>query len=113
MRKSTNAFRLGSKKLVDAFVKLLAIPELNREDLAIAYSCNSFSSKEIYYIFVNCDRFKRSFTPLEEISSGEVIVDGKRAGVKKIEKPYGVEIKGNSVVLEPLTFAVIRVKSNK
>ena len=113
LRKSTNAFRLGSKKLVDAFVKLLAIPELNREDLAIAYSCNSFSSKEIYYIFVNCDRFKRSFTPLEEISSGEVIVDGKRAGVKKIEKPYGVEIKGNSVVLEPLTFAVIRVKSNK
>ncbi len=115
LRKSTDAFRLGSKKFVDNYVKLLAIPELNREDLAIAYSCRSFSNKDVYYIFVNCDKIKRSFTPLEEVSKGEVIVDGKRAGVKKIEKPYGVEIKEkeNSVVLEPLTFAVIRVKSNK
>ena len=69
--------------------------------------------KDVYYIFVNCDKIKRSFTPLEEVSKGEVIVDGKRAGVKKIDKPFGVEFKGDSVVLDPLTFAVIRVKSNK
>ena len=67
----------------------------------------------IQYIKLLNSRFKRSFSPLEDISHGEVIVDAKRAGVKKIEKPYGVKIKGNSVVLEPLTFAVIRVKTYK
>ena len=114
LRKSSDAFRLGAKALAKVFVKKLDVPEIKEKDLAIAYSCKAHkSNKETFYIFANCDSIKRTFTLSKDLTKGDLIVDGKKAGTTKIDKPFGVEVKNNSVVLDPLTFAVIRVESNK
>ena len=113
LRKSSDAFRLGSNTLAKLNVKMLPVPEIKQEDLAIAYSCTSKSKEETFYVFVNCDSFKRTFSLKEDLTKGDLIVDGKKAGVIKIDKPFGVEVKQDSVILEPLTFAVIRVESHK
>jgi secreted pullulanase len=113
LRKSSDAFRLGSKKFMEEHVKQLAIPEIKDQDLAIAYSCSSISGNETFYVFVNCDSSKRAFTLSKDLTKGDLIVDGKKAGVNKIDKPFGVEVKKDSVVLEPLTLAIIRIESNK
>ena len=113
LRKSSNAFRLGSNKAAENCVKQLDVPEIKDKDLAIAYSCSSISGNETFYVFANCDSTKRTFTLAKDLTKGDVVVDGKKAGINKIYMPDGIEVKNNSVVLEPLTFAVIRVKSNK
>lgn len=109
LRKSTDAFRLGTIESVEANVKLLSIPEIKETDLAIAYSCHSVEKGDTYYVFANCDNVKRCFTLSEDLTKGEVIVDAKKAGITKIDKPLGISITSNKIELEPLTFVVIRV----
>ncbi len=108
LRKSSDAFRLGTIEAVDNNVKLLEVPEIKEEDLAIAYSCHSLLTNETYYILANCDNQKRTFTLSEDLTTGEVVVDAKKAGVMKINKPEGFVLTANSIELEPLTVVVIR-----
>ena len=110
LRKSTDAFRLGTISSVDQNVKLLSIPEIKKEDLAMAYSCHSVENNDTYYVFANCDEIKRTFTLSEDLTNGEVIVDAKQAGITKINKPQGLVLASNKIELEPLTFVVIRKK---
>lgn len=113
LRKSTDAFRLGSIKSVDENVKLLEIPEIGEEDLAIAYSCTSVEKGETYYIFANCDSVEREFSVDTDLTKDDVVVDSAKAGIKKIQAPTGIKIAGKKLTLDPLTFAVIRKKGKE
>ena len=108
LRKSTDAFRLGTIEAVNENVTLLDIPEIKKEDLAIAYSCHSVESDNTYYVFANCDSKRRKFTLSEDLTGGMVLVDAEKAGVEPIVEPKGVAMKSDSIVLEPLTFVVIK-----
>ena len=109
LRKSTDAFRLGTIEAVDANVKLLPIPEIKEEDLAIAYSCHSVANGDTYYIFANCDDKQRTFTLSEDLTKGEVIVDANKAGTLKIENPEGITLTSSKIELRPLSVAIIRL----
>ena len=108
LRKFTDAFRLGTIEAVEANVKLLDVPEIKEEDLAIAYSCHSVENGETYYIVANCDNQKRVFTMPEDLSTADVLVDAEKAGTSTITEPKGVIITPKSVTLDPLTVVIFR-----
>ena len=109
LRRSSDAFRLGSKKLVDENVSLIAFSEARDEDLIIAWSCKS-TNGGIYWIFVNADSQARDFTTGLNLSEGEVIVDREQAGIEPLKKPAGCRIEGTKISLEPLTVIILRKK---
>lgn len=108
LRKSTDAFRLGSIDAVDANVKLLDIPEIKEEDLAIAYSCRSERESKTYYVFANGDDVTRRFTLSKDLSKAEVLVDANNAGTIPIANPSGVVVTPTSLELSPLTITILR-----
>lgn len=110
LRRSSDAFRLGNKKLVDENVSLIAAPEIKDEDLAIAWSCKA-TSGESYWIFVNADNIGREFTTGLNLADGEVIVDRETAGIESIKTPAGCRIEAKKISLEPFTVVVIRKKA--
>ncbi len=107
LRRSSDAFRLGSKALVDSNVKLIDAPEIAVEDLLIAYNCMA-TDGTIFHIMVNADSKARTLTVNFDLQKCEVVVDGWQAGIKAIAKPVGINLNGSQVTLEPLTAAVIR-----
>lgn len=109
LRKSTNAFRLGTKALVDSNVKLINAPEINANDLVIGYSCQSTDGTGTYYVFVNADNARRTLTLQENLTSGIVLVDNDEAGVTEVSERSGFELTANSIALDPLTAVVIRI----
>lgn len=109
LRKSTNAFRLGSKQLVDRHVTLIEEPAMRAYDLAIAYRCASADGTGVYYVFVNAGRILRTWALQDDLMGGEVLVDGSRAGVEALASSSGIVLSKGAVTLEPLTAAVIRV----
>lgn len=110
LRRSSDAFRLGSKKLVDANVSLIAVPEIKDEDLAIAWSSRA-TSGESYWIFVNADNQAREFSTDLNLAAGEVLVDREKAGIEPIKNPAGCRIAGKKISLEPLTVIIIRKRA--
>ncbi len=109
LRRSTDAFRLGSKSLIDKNVRLIEAPEIAAEDLVIAYTCQSGDGKA-YHVFVNADEKTRVFTTGLDLSGGQVLVDGQNAGLEAIQKPFGCSINGSAISLEPLTVVIIMEK---
>ncbi len=105
LRRSTDAFRLGSKGLVDKNVQIIKAPEILEKDLAIAYSCQS-TSGEIYYIFVNADDKARKLTLNIDLSGKKALVDEKTAGTEAIKSPTGFSLTSDSITLDPLSAAV-------
>lgn len=114
LRRSTDAFRLGDKALVDSNVKLLDIPEVAASDLAMAYENKSTDGTGTYYVFVNADTKSRTFTLGNlDLSKGEVVVDSDEAGVKKVKKASGFTLSSSALKLEPLTTVVVKVAEPK
>ncbi|EMF47471.1 Pullulanase [Planococcus halocryophilus Or1] len=110
LRKSTNAFRLGEKELVDKNVSLLDIPEMKDSDLVIAYENKSTDNTGNYYVFVNADNKARNFTLGDyDFSKGEIVVDNDEAGTKKVSKPSGFTLSKDILKIDPLTTIVIKV----
>jgi pullulanase len=109
LRRSTDAFRLGTKELVDQNVTLIQAPEIQRVDLIIGYRSQA-TDGTAYYTFINADEKQRRLTLDVDLRSGEVLVDGQRAGTNPIQSPLGVEITRNAITLAPLTATVIRVR---
>ncbi len=114
MRKSTDAFRLGTKEEVEQKVSLISIPGQNgiaKNDVVIVYQTIA-SNGDRYAVFVNADSKERSFVLSDiykELLKGQVLVDGERAGVEALSDLVGVELTDSSVVLAPLTATVIRL----
>lgn len=114
LRKSTNAFRLGDKALVDANVSLLDIPEMQASDLTIAYENVSTDGTGTYYVFVNADSKARTFSiGNTDLSNGTVVVDNDEAGTKKVKKPSGYALSKDTLMMEPLTTIVVKVEEKK
>lgn len=114
LRKSTDAFRLGTKDQVDKKVSLISIPGQNgiaTNDVVIAYQTIA-SNGDRYAVFVNADSKERSFVLSDiykDLLQGQVLVDGERAGVEALSDLVGVELTDSAVVLAPLTATVIRL----
>jgi len=110
LRKSTNAFRLGEKELVDQNVRLLDLPEIKDTDLVIAYENVSTDKTGTYYVFVNADMTARTLT-LEnlDLSKAKVLVDNDEAGKTPVSKPSGFKLANGKLTLDPLTTVVIKV----
>jgi pullulanase len=110
LRKSTNAFRLGEKELVDQNVKLLDLPEIKDSDLVIAYENVSTDKTGTYYVFVNADMKARTLTLGDlDFSKAKVLVDNDEAGKTPVSKPSGYKLTNGKLTLDPLTTVVIKV----
>lgn len=110
LRKSTNAFRLGDKDLVDQNVRLLDFPEIKDTDLVIAYENVSTDKTGMYYVFVNADNKARTLTLGDlDLSKGKVLVDNDEAGKTPVSKKSGFKLAKHTLTIDPLTTVVIKL----
>ncbi|MDL4840557.1 pullulanase [Aquibacillus rhizosphaerae] len=109
LRKSTNAFRLGEKDLVDQNVSLLEFPEIDDSDLVIAYENVSTDDTGVYSVFINADNKARTLTLGDyDFSNSMVVVDSDEAGTKAVSEESGFTLTENSLTLDPLTTIVFK-----
>ncbi|MFZ0369399.1 MAG: alpha-amylase family glycosyl hydrolase, partial [Halobacillus sp.] len=111
LRKSTNAFRLGTEELVNENVSLINAPEIESSDLLICYRNVSTDHTGTYYVFINADSEKRTLSLEEDLRKEKVLVDRDEAGTKKVKDPSGFTLDKDSITLEPLTTVVVKVKN--
>ncbi|WP_100373847.1 pullulanase [Bacillus sp. FJAT-45037] len=109
LRRSTNAFRLGTKQLIDDKITLLTAPEIGEHDLFIAYKCMSTDGTGIYYGFVNADVKDRTITLKEDLTTGIVVVDQDEAGAEEVSHRTGFVLTPQHLLIEPLTAVVIKM----
>ncbi|WP_245308174.1 pullulanase [Halalkalibacter urbisdiaboli] len=108
LRRSTDAFRLGTKELIDANVTLINAPEIQEQDLVIGYK-NVSSDHTGYYVFVNADNEERVLSLEEDLTDGKVLVDNDEAGVTEVSTKSGFVLTRNSITIEPLSTVIIKV----
>lgn len=112
LRQSTDAFRLGSKELIDNNVTLINAPEIKPEDLLIAYSCSS-TDKQNYFVFANADNKARTVSLKTDLTKAQVLVDADRAGVNAIAVPAGCKITPAGITINPLTVIILKSLDTK
>lgn len=105
LRNSTDAFRLGTKALVDSNVKL-EYPASTAQDKIIAYSCKA-TNGDVYYVIVNADITSRAFT-IAGLDSGTVLVDDDESGTTPVTAVTGATITSSNITVDPLTVIVIK-----
>ncbi|WP_242705733.1 pullulanase [Pontibacillus sp. ALD_SL1] len=110
LRQSTNAFRLGEMELVNENVTRIAAPEIQDEDLVVAYKAQSTDGTGSYYVFVNADSETRNLTLDTDLTKGTVLVDNDEAGSQKVQSPSGFELTSDSITLDPLTAIIVKVE---
>ncbi|TYS17824.1 pullulanase [Rossellomorea vietnamensis] len=108
LRRSTDAFRLGSKELIDSNVTLLDAPEIGDQDLLIAYQAKA-TNGDVYHVFINADSKARTLTLGEDLTDASVFVDGDEAGTEEVSERTGFDLKEDSISLDPLTTVVVKV----
>lgn len=115
LRRSSDAFRLGTKALVDQNVKLLTLPGQNgvaESDLVIGYQVTA-TNGDRYVVLINADQKERHFVLDKEWITAEVLVDGNRAGITPLTHPSGLEFDASGLRLSGLTASVLRIASAK
>ena len=111
LRRSTDAFSLGDKNLVDSSVKLSYCDSVETNGQAIVYETKATNGDK-YFIFVNATNYTKDFeTTHIDLSDAIVIVDSDEAGTTEVSKLSGVNIYTNKVTLEGVT-AVVFKKEN-
>lgn len=109
LRRSSDAFRLESKELVNSNVSLIPAPEIAEEDLVIAYKCRS-TDRQQFHVFINADHKSRNLTLQEDLTHAEVVVDKEMAGTAPLARPNGFKLSPDSLELDPLTVVIFRSK---
>jgi secreted pullulanase len=109
LRKSTDAFRLGDHQKIEKNVKLLNSKDIKDVDLVIAFTAES-TDGEIYYVIINADSKVRKIQLNGDIKNAKILVDAEKAGIDEIKDPIGVQIGENSIILNPLTATVLKLK---
>lgn len=111
LRKSTDAFRLGDKSMVDSNVTLIEAPEMQATDLVIGYKNKATDGTGIYYVFVNGDDEARTLSLPEDLTGGTVLADDDEAGVDAIPAAdqSGFALTADAIQLQPLTAVIIRM----
>ncbi len=112
LRKSSDAFRLGSKDLVNKNMKQLAVPEISGSDLCIAYSLEA-TDGQIFYVLANVDEKGRDFSLEQDISGAQVLVDDDEAGILPVKKLSGIKMEGKKISLDPLTVVILKKEAGK
>ncbi|MGD6831800.1 pullulanase [Sutcliffiella halmapala] len=110
LRRSTDAFRLGTKELVDANVTMIDAPEIGDQDLVVAYR-NEATNGDLFYVFVNADTEARALTLGEDLTEGDVVVDADEAGAEEVSDVTGVQLTAESITVDPLTTVVVKVSA--
>ncbi|EGJ26401.1 pullulanase [Streptococcus porcinus] len=111
IRKSTDAFRLGDKDLIDQKVSLITIPGqdgVSESDLIIGYMVTA-TNGDRYAVLVNADSKARHFTLPLEWQSASVLVDADRAGLADISHPKGLHFDQNGLSLDALTATILKL----
>ncbi|WEK54490.1 MAG: pullulanase [Candidatus Cohnella colombiensis] len=108
LRKSTDAFRLGDRDLVNSNVTLIPSASINNSDLVIGYKNKATDGTGIYYVFVNADSQARTLTLSEDLTSGTVLVDNDEAGIVEVSTRSGFTLTANSITLNPLSAVIIK-----
>jgi len=109
IRKSSDAFRLGTQTEVDANVEIIVTPEMNvDEDLILAYSTKSSDGTDEYVVIVNADMNERTLTLEEDLTSGTVLADDDEASVDGVTELTGVTITEDQITIAPLTATIIK-----
>ncbi|WP_404445710.1 pullulanase [Sutcliffiella horikoshii] len=108
LRRSSDAFRLGDRDLVDSNVTMIDAPEIGEQDLVVAYRSVSTAGVE-YYTFINADTSARTLTLGQDLTDGVVVVDADEAGVVEVSEPSGFELTAEGITIDPLTTVVVRV----
>ncbi|MED4127971.1 hypothetical protein [Shouchella miscanthi] len=85
LRRSSNAFRLGSLSVIEEHVSLVEAPKTEQEDVAIGYTLKSTDESGTYTVFINGDTRNRTFSLESDLSSSNVLVDREKAGVEPID----------------------------
>ncbi|SES43139.1 pullulanase [Salipaludibacillus aurantiacus] len=109
LRRSTDAFRLGTMDEIDENVSFIDAPEIGDRDLIIGYHAVSTDDSGEYFVFVNADSNERTLT-LEEydLTEGIVIVDSDEAGTVEVSDPSGFELTADEITLDSLTAVVVK-----
>ncbi|MDE5414873.1 pullulanase [Alkalihalobacterium chitinilyticum] len=114
LRRSSDAFRLGTMDEVNANVSLINAPEMNERDLIIGYQTVSSNGAETYYVFVNADSKERTLTLADiDLTEGSVIVDGNEAGTTEVTEPKGFELSADHITLDALTAVVVKISDEE
>ncbi len=110
LRRSTDAFRLGTMEEIDSHVSYIDAPEISENDLVIGYKAESTDGTGTYFVFVNADHSERTLTlEDDDLTEGTIIVDGNEAGIVEISNPTGFELTADQITIDPLTAVVVRV----
>ena len=110
LRKSSNAFRLGEKSLVDSNVTMVEAKEIEEEDLVIAYKNESTDNTGSYYVFMNGDTKSRELSLSEDLTDFKIVVDNDEAGKDAVTEKSGFTLTADKITLDPLTTVVIKTE---
>ena len=109
LRRSTDAFRLGTEGLIKENVSLIKSPEIAKEDLAIIYRTES-TAGEVYFVIINADSKERILTIDYDLTKSKVIVDSDEAGVEEVAEVSGIKVIPGEITVDPLTAVVIKAE---
>lgn len=108
LRKSTDAFRLGTQSVVNSKVsKIYPTVQYARH---IAYKCVNSAGTESYFVFVNAETTAITFNAGDNMSTAQCLVDAESAGTSVIGSPVGFDLSTDPtyVIVQPLTGVVLK-----
>jgi secreted pullulanase len=105
LRRSTDAFRLGTRALASSHVAALDLSHPN----AIAYRADDSAGAYRYLVLANASTSPVVLDAREDVSGAEVLVDQAQAGTTPIASPAGLARSGTKVTLQPRAAAVLRL----
>ncbi|WP_416151885.1 pullulanase [Salipaludibacillus sp. HK11] len=109
LRRSSDAFRLGTMEEIADKVTLIDAPEIADEDLIIGYKTVSSDDLEEYYVFVNTDNQERTLTMNGiDLTKGTVLVDSNESGIVEVTDPSGFELTEEQITIDALTAVVVK-----
>lgn len=106
LRRSTDAFRLGTRALAASHVAALDLSRPN----AIAYRADDSAGTYRYLVLANASTSQVTLDAGEDVTGAEVLVDPAQAGTTPIASPAGLARTGTTVTLEPRSAAVLRLR---
>ena len=106
IRKAFPIFRMGNAKAIAKNIKDLEIDDAS--GLVFAYTIKD--KKNMWLVAINANSEKKEINIGVSLKNGVIYIDSEVADKNGISNPKGVEISGNSVVLDPLTATLIRIK---
>lgn len=110
LRRSTDAFSLGTMDEITERVSLIDAPEINEQDLIIGYRTDSTDDTGEYFVFVNTDDQARTLTMNDvDLTEGVVVVDDNESGTVEVADPTGFALSAQHITIDPLTAIVVKI----